>query len=54
MSATFPNISDIAQWLNAELYVSDFRPVEVKEYLKFGQEIYASDGITLLKKLPFP
>jgi replicative superfamily II helicase len=34
MSATFPNIKQVAAWLNAELYITDFRPVKVNEYIK--------------------
>lgn len=34
MSATFPNLSQVATWLNAELYVTHFRPVRIREYIK--------------------
>lgn len=34
MSATFPNLSQVADWLTAELYVTDFRPVAISEYVK--------------------
>lgn len=40
MSATLPNISDLATWLNAELYVTDFRPIPLKEYFKIGNRIF--------------
>ena len=34
MSATFPNLTQVASWLSAELYVTDFRPVAIREYIK--------------------
>ncbi|ODN05968.1 DNA polymerase theta [Orchesella cincta] len=34
MSATLPNLNTLAKWLSAELYVTDFRPVPLKERLK--------------------
>ena len=36
MSATMPNASDVAQWLGAELYETNFRPVPLTKYLKVG------------------
>ncbi|KAK9506409.1 hypothetical protein O3M35_008360 [Rhynocoris fuscipes] len=42
MSATLPNLDDLARWLNAALYKTDFRPIELKEYLKVGHSIYVS------------
>ena len=34
MSATFPNLAQVASWLSAELYVTSFRPVTIREYIK--------------------
>ena len=34
MSATMPNGADVAKWLEAELYETDFRPVKLVRMLK--------------------
>ncbi|KAG8228532.1 hypothetical protein J437_LFUL008989, partial [Ladona fulva] len=43
MSATLPNLKLLANWLHAELYQTDFRPVPLKEYIKFDKNIYDRD-----------
>lgn len=40
MSATLPNLSLLADWLGAELYQTDYRPVPLQEHLKVGCNIY--------------
>jgi DNA polymerase theta len=40
MSATFPNIKQVADWLDAELYITDYRPTQVTEYIKEGQKYF--------------
>ena len=36
MSATLPNLALLAGWLSAALYVSDFRPVPLRQYAKLA------------------
>ncbi|KAK7895322.1 hypothetical protein WMY93_020647 [Mugilogobius chulae] len=43
MSATLGNIKDIQTFLNAENYSNDFRPVQLKEYVKLRDTIYEVD-----------
>lgn len=40
MSATLGNIKDLTKFLKAEEYANDFRPVELKEFVKVGHDIY--------------
>lgn len=40
MSATLPNMPEIAQWLNAILYTTNFRPVVLTELIKAGSTLY--------------
>ncbi|XP_073238132.1 helicase POLQ-like [Porites lutea] len=40
MSATLSNIADLKEFLKAEVYSNDFRPVELKEFVKVGCDIY--------------
>lgn len=43
MSATISNLQEIAKFLKADVYTRDFRPVELKEYLKVGSELLSID-----------
>ncbi|GAB6033238.1 hypothetical protein CHUAL_012841 [Chamberlinius hualienensis] len=40
MSATIGNLDDLKEFLNAEIYTGDFRPVELKEYIKINNKIF--------------
>ncbi|XP_072228155.1 helicase POLQ-like [Leuresthes tenuis] len=43
MSATLGNIKDLQMFLKAENYTNDFRPVELKEFVKLNDSIYEVD-----------
>lgn len=43
MSATIGNLEEIASFLKAELYVQNFRPIEIQEYVKCDNYIYLVD-----------
>jgi len=40
MSATLPNLPQLGAWLRARVFVSNFRPVPLHEYVKVGQALY--------------
>ncbi|XP_039165720.1 helicase and polymerase-containing protein TEBICHI [Eucalyptus grandis] len=40
MSATMPNVAAVADWLQAALYQTDFRPVPLEEFIKVRNTIY--------------
>jgi DNA polymerase theta len=42
MSATLPNLDLLANWLQADLYKTDYRPIPLTEYIKVGRRIYNS------------
>ncbi|KAI8439871.1 hypothetical protein MSG28_001339 [Choristoneura fumiferana] len=46
MSATIGNLPAVAQFLRADIFQRDFRPVELSEYVKLGSTLYrvTSDG----------
>ncbi|NXX99139.1 HELQ Helicase, partial [Centropus bengalensis] len=58
MSATLNNVGDLQKFLQAEYYTNNFRPVELKEYIKIRDTIYAvdsktADGFTFSRLLNF-
>lgn len=57
ITATCPNIKDLANWLGAVAYVSNFRPVPLKEYIKVGLELQVKQengSIEAVRTLPEP
>ncbi|XP_053559219.1 helicase POLQ-like [Bombina bombina] len=44
MSATLNNVGDLQQFLKAEYYTDNFRPVELKEFVKVRDSIYEVDN----------
>ena len=40
MSATLPNLKVLAEWLNANLYETDFRPISLVECIKYETSVY--------------
>lgn len=40
MSATIGNLPDLGRFLKAEIFEKQFRPVELKEYVKLGDVLY--------------
>ncbi|EDW83667.2 uncharacterized protein Dwil_GK13557 [Drosophila willistoni] len=40
MSATLANVELLQSWLNAELYITNYRPVALQEMIKVGTQIY--------------
>ena len=40
MSATLPNVELLRNWLKAEYFSTDYRPIELREMIKIGKKIY--------------
>ncbi|XP_051137227.1 helicase and polymerase-containing protein TEBICHI [Andrographis paniculata] len=51
MSATLSNVAAVANWLQAALYETDFRPVPLEEYVKVGSTIYNKD-MKIIRTIP--
>ena len=46
LSATIGNADEIADWLDATLVDSDWRPIELREGVHYGNALHLSDGTT--------
>jgi helicase len=44
LSATIGNADEIADWLDAELVASDWRPIELQKGVHYGQSLHLDDG----------
>ncbi|KAI8130699.1 DNA polymerase theta [Lucilia cuprina] len=53
MSATLANVELLKKWLDAELYITDFRPVALQEMIKIGNKIY-DNHLKLLRSVTEP
>ncbi|XP_024930711.1 helicase and polymerase-containing protein TEBICHI isoform X3 [Ziziphus jujuba] len=51
MSATMPNVAAVADWLQAALYQTVFRPVPLEEYIKVGNTIYNKE-MNIVRTIP--
>ncbi|KAF8666497.1 hypothetical protein HU200_053610 [Digitaria exilis] len=51
MSATMPNVAAVADWLQAALYQTDFRPVPLEEFIKVGNQIFDKE-MNVVRVLP--
>lgn len=40
MSATLPNSELVQNWLTAQFYLTDYRPIELREMIKIGNNIF--------------
>jgi DNA polymerase theta len=49
MSATLDNCDLLQKWIDCEIYITNFRPVPLTEYLKVGNEVVDKQGVVQFK-----
>jgi DNA polymerase theta len=47
MSATLPNLESLANWLDAQLYQTNYRPISLIESIKFENNLIDKNGVIL-------
>lgn len=50
MSATLPTLFNLANWLNAESYTTNERPVELLEFVKVQNQLWSIKPMTSAHK----
>lgn len=50
MSATLPNSELIQNWLNAQFYTTNYRPIELREMIKIGSNIF-DNSMNLIRSM---
>ncbi|XP_055853276.1 DNA polymerase theta [Episyrphus balteatus] len=50
MSATLANVELLKKWLDAELYITNYRPVALQEMIKIGTKIY-NNNLEFIREL---
>jgi DNA polymerase theta len=43
MSATLPNVDQVAKWLDAVLYTTTFRPIQLQQWIKVDRCLRDAD-----------
>eukprot|EP00898_Chlorokybus_atmophyticus_P003722 jgi/Chlat1/4350/Chrsp29S04503 len=54
MSATLPNLNDVADWLKAACFRTDMRPVPLYEYVTVGDKVYDKAQVLVRTLKPSP
>jgi replicative superfamily II helicase len=52
MSATLPNLHELAEWLDGETYQGSFRPVPLEEFFKINDVVYDKTGKPIRRLAP--
>jgi DNA polymerase theta len=50
MSATLPNMPDLAKWLDAELYTTEYRPVNLEVKVCLGRQLFSLCALDVLQE----